>query len=50
MAPARLLAILFMAILALSACGSQGDTGQIRAVIEKADHEQEDAFAARDPS
>jgi hypothetical protein len=51
MAPARLLAIFFAATMALSACGSQGgDAAQIKSVIEKADHEQEDAFAARDPS
>jgi hypothetical protein len=50
MALTRLVAILFTALLVLSACGNQGDSAQIRAVIEKADHEQEDAFAARDAS
>ncbi len=33
----------------LAGCGS-GDVGQIKAVIERANHEQEDAFAARDAS
>jgi len=50
MAMARLAAILLTALLTLTACGSQGDTAQIKSLIEKADHEQEDAFAARDPS
>jgi len=49
-AVARLVALFAVAILALAACGNQGDAAQIRAVIEKADHEQEDAFAARDPA
>ena len=36
--------------LALSACGDQSSIAQIKAVIEKADHEQEDAVAAHDVS
>ena len=50
MAVARLVALFAGATLALAACGSQADADQIKAVIEKADHEQEDAFAARDPA
>jgi hypothetical protein len=47
---ARLLAAFFALVLALAACGSTGDISQIKSVIEKSNHEQEDAFAAHDPS
>jgi hypothetical protein len=47
---ARVLATILVALLALSACANQGDIGEIKSVIEKANHEQEDAFAAHDPT
>ena len=47
---ARLLAAGCLALVVLTACGNQTDVAQIKAVIEKADHEQEDAFAAHDPT
>ena len=47
---ARVLAICLVALAGLAACGNGNDAAQIKAVIEKADHEQEDAFAARDAS
>ena len=43
-------ALLAVALLGLAACGGSSDNAQIKAVIEKLDHEQEDAFAAHDPS
>ena len=47
---ARILALLLVALTALAACGTSNDVGQIKATIEKSNHEQEDAFAANDPS
>ncbi len=46
----RLLALLVLALSALSACGGNGDETAIKAVVERSNHEQEDAFAAHDPS
>lgn len=43
-------ALLAVALLGLAACGGSSDNAQIKAAIEKLDHEQEDAFAAHDPS
>ncbi|MHB8619137.1 MAG: hypothetical protein ACYDAG_06140 [Chloroflexota bacterium] len=37
-------------LLSLTACAGQGDVAHIRATIEKLNHEQEDAFASRNPS
>jgi hypothetical protein len=47
---ARVVALLFVALTALAACGASSDDAQIKSVIEKLDHEQEDAFAAHDPT
>jgi len=47
---ARLMALLLGAIVALAACGASTDVAQIKSVIERSNHEQEDAFAAHDPS
>jgi hypothetical protein len=47
---ARVVALLIVALTGLAACGASSDTAQIKAVIEKLDHEQEDAFAAHDPT
>ena len=47
---ARVAALLVAALIGLSACGTTSDSAQIKAVIEKLDHEQEDAFAAHDPA
>jgi hypothetical protein len=48
---ARLLALLSMALLfSLAACGANNDETAIRAVVERSNHEQEDAFAAHDPT
>src|SRR5712692_11928088 len=46
---ARVLALFLGALVAFTACSS-GEAGQIKALIEKSNHQQEDAFAARDPS
>ena len=46
----RLVALLLLALAGLAACGAPSDSSQIKAVIEKLDHEQEDAFAAHDPA
>lgn len=45
---ARVLTLLVLSLLGFAACGSPGDTSAIKAVIEKSNHEQEDAFAAHD--
>src|SRR2546421_11582914 len=45
---ARLVALLLGALVVLAACGASGDAAQIKSVIEKSNHEQEDAFAAHD--
>lgn len=45
-----MLAAVLTVVMALAACGSGGDVPQIKSVIEKSNHEQEDAFAAHDPS
>ena len=47
---ARLLAVSVLALTVLAACGNSGEVGQIKSVVEKSDHEQEDAFAAHDPT
>jgi len=47
---ARLVALLLGALVVLAACGASGDAAQIKSVIEKSNHEQEDAFAAHDPT
>lgn len=47
---ARVVAALLVTIVALAACGNSSEVNQIKSVIEKSNHEQEDAFAARDPS
>jgi len=44
------LAVFLLALVGLSACGSSNDVSAIKAVIEKGNHEQEDAFAAHDPT
>jgi hypothetical protein len=49
-AVARVLAAILATAVALAACGNSTDLGQIKSVIEKSNHEQEDAFAAHDPS
>ncbi|HEX6513860.1 MAG TPA: hypothetical protein VF157_16270 [Chloroflexota bacterium] len=49
-AVARVFAIILVAVMAFTACGRASDVNQIKAVIEKSNHEQEDAFAAHDPS
>jgi hypothetical protein len=46
---ARLLALLLVGLTTLAACSAGTDASQVKAVIEKSNHEQEDAFAARDP-
>jgi len=47
---ARVFALLLVALPGLAACGASTDVGQIKAVVERLDHEQEDAFAANDPT
>ena len=47
---ARVVALLVGALVVLAACGSGGDVAQIKAVIERSNHQQEDAFAAHDPT
>src|SRR5712691_11259254 len=47
---ARLVALLLGALVVLAACGASGDAAQIKSVIEKSNHEQEDACAAHDPT
>jgi hypothetical protein len=49
-AMARVVALLLVTLTCLAACGNSGDVAQIKAVIEKGNHEQEDAFAAHDPT
>lgn len=46
---ARWLAALLFGLTALAACGNGTDVSQVKSIIEKSNHEQEDAFAARDP-
>lgn len=43
-------ALLLAALVGLAACSASSDNAQIKGVIEKLDHEQEDAFAAHDPT
>ncbi len=45
---ARAMGLLLFALIGLTAC-QQSENGQIKAVIERLDHEQEDAFSAHDP-
>jgi hypothetical protein len=47
---ARVVALLLGALVVLAACGAGGDVAQIKSVIERSNHEQEDAFAAHDPT
>ncbi len=44
------MALLLASLVAFAACGNSTDVSQIKSVIERSNHEQEDAFAAHDPS
>ena len=46
---ARFLAAALVCLAALSACGNSTDVNQVKSIVEKSNHEQEDAFAAHDP-